>query len=431
MAENSKAKILLGRMIAATVVLSALVLGCIALWMTNVSPRTDDANVVANYVGIAPEVDGRIISLPVKDNQWVHKGELLYEIDPQPYRYQLQQAISDKNNLDQQIIDERRKIKSQQLSAEIASEGQRSDRESTTSQQANSQATDEQIRQQEAGVKSAEAQYRLAADNLARTEPLLARHFATEQQIDQLRTSARAAQESLSQARTMLNEAHAKFLQAQAGVRQSVVEERRQKLRAEQAGYDISRLQTLTSQRLAKEAAVKSAAYDLERCRVHAPFDARVTNLTISVGQYARTGGQVFALIDTTAWWVLGNYKETQLRHLAPGMPVDVYLLNRPDICFKGVVESVSFGVTPEDIAQGQTGGLPTTTRTLNWVRLAQRFPVRIRVLNPAPDLFRIGASATTIVRSQDPALPIPLDPDVYNTALYKSSDGNSQPTAQ
>ncbi len=427
MAENSKTKLLAGKIIAATAVVAALVLGSIALWITNVNPRTDDADVIANYVGIAPEVEGRIISLPVKDNQWVRKGDLLYEIDPEPYKYKLQQAISSKNNLDQQIIDERRKIKSEQLDVEIATEGQHSDRELTSSQEASSKATDEQISQQEAAVKSADVQYRLAADNLTRTEPLLARHFVTAQQIDQLRTTARAAQESLSQAKTKLNEAHANLQKAQAGVRQSVVEEKRQKLRAQQAQYEISRLETLTSQRLAKEAAVKSAAYDLERCHVHAPFDARVTNLNISVGQYARTGGQVFALIDTTAWWVLGNYKETQLRHLAPGMPVDVYLLTRPDIRFKGVVESVSFGVTPEDITQGQTGGLSTTTRTLNWVRLAQRFPVRVRILNPLPDLFRIGASATAIVRSQDPALPIPVDPDVYNTALYKSFDGNSQ----
>lgn len=431
MAENSKTKLLTGRIIAATMVLAALVLGGIVLWLTNASPRTDDANVVANYVGIAPEVDGRIISLPVKDNQWVHKGALLYEIDPQPYIYSLQQAISSKNNLEQQIIDERRKIKSQRLNVEIALEGQQSNNESTLSQRASSQSTDKQILGQEAAVKTAEVEYRLAADNLARTEPLLARRFVTAQQVDQLRTSARSAQESLSQSRLMLEEAHQKFLQSQAEVRQAIVEEHRQKLRAEEAAFEIDRLETLSSQLLAKQASVKSAAYDLERCRVYAPFDARVTNLTISVGQYATKGGQVFTLIDTTAWWILGNYKETQLRHLTPGMPVDVYLLNHPDIRFRGVVESIGFGVTPEDIAPGQTGGLPTTTRTLNWVRLAQRFPVRVRVLDPVPSLFRVGASATTIVRSYEPAVPIPSDPNIYNRAIYNNPDGNNQPTAQ
>ena len=430
MAEISKSKLLAGKVVAVAFVLAAVVLGAITLWATNVDPRTDDANVVANYIGIAPEVNGPIVSLPIRDNQLVHKGDLLYEIDSRPYEYQLQQAISAKNNLEQQIIDERRKIASQTLNAEITTAGRQSSAESVNSQEANSLATEKVIQTQEATLKNAEAQFRLAVDTLARTEPLLARHFVTAQQIDQLRTNVRSAQESVTQAQTTLDADRARFLQAQAEVRQATVAGKQQKLRAEAAFLDIDRLQTLLSQLPAKEAQVKSAAYDVQRCWVYAPFDARVTDLTISVGQYARTGGQVFTLIDTTAWWVLGNYKETQLRHLAPGMPVDVYVLNHQSTRFRGVVESIGFGVTPEDITPTQAGGLPSTTRTLNWVRLAQRFPVRVRVLDPSPDLFRLGASATTIVRSGQAPLAIPPDPNVYNKAVYESSNGNSQPVA-
>ena len=431
MAEMSKAKLLTGKIVAIAIVLVAIVLGSISLWITNVDPRTDDANVVANYIGIAPEVNGPIISLPIRDNQLVHKGELLYEIDPRPYEYQLQQAISAKNNLEQQIIDERRKIASQTLNAEITTAGRQSSMESVNSQQANSLATQKVILTQEANLKSAEAQLRLATDTLARTEPLLARHFVTAQQIDQLKTNVRSAQENVVQAQTTLDADRARSLQAQAEVRQAAVAGKQQKLRAEAAFLDIDRLQTMVSQLPAKEAQVKSAAYDVQRCRVYSPFDARITDLTISVGQYARAGGQVFTLIDTTAWWVLGNYKETQLRHLATGMPVDVYVLNHPGIRFRGVVESIGFGVTPEDIGTTQAGGLPATTRTLNWVRLAQRFPVRVRVLDPSPDLFRLGASATTIVRSGQTPLAIPPDPNVSNRSVYESSNGNSQPAAQ
>ena len=428
MADISKAKLRAGKIVAVAIVVAATALGGIALWSTNVSPRTDDANVVANYIGIAPEVNGPIISLPIRDNQLVRKGDLLYEIDPKPYLYQLQQAISAKNNLEQQIIDERRKIASQTLNAEITTAGRTSSAESVNSQQANSLATQKVILTQEANVKNAEAQLRLAADTLARTEPLLARHFVTAQQIDQLRTNVRSAQENVSQAQATLDADRARFLQAQAEVRQAAVAGKQQKLRAEAAFLDIDRLQTMLSQLPAREAQVKSASYDVQRCRVYAPFDARVTDLTISVGQYARTGGQVFTLIDTTAWWILGNYKETQLRHLAPGMPADLYVLNHPEVRFRGVVESIGFGVTPEDVTPTQGGGLPSTTRTLNWVRLAQRFPVRIRVLNPAPELFRLGASATTIVRSRQGLIAIPADPGIYNKAVYETSDGNSQP---
>ncbi len=426
MAEMSKTQLLVGKVVAVAIVLAAVVLGAIALWVTNVDPRTDDANVVANYIGIAPEVNGRIISLPIRDNELVHKGDLLYEIDPQPYVYQLQQAVSAKKNLEEQLIDERRRIASQALNAKITTVGKGTFVNTVSAQQANAIAAQKVILSQEATLKSAQAQYRLAEATLARTEPLLARHFVTAEQVDQLRTNVRAAQESVTQAQTTVDMDRAKLEQAQAEVKQQIVGGEQQRIKAQQALLDIDRIQTMESQMLAKEAQVKSAAYDLERCRVYAPFDARVTDLTISVGQYARTGGQVFTLIDTTAWWVLGNFKETQLRHLAPGMPVDVYVLNHPDTRFSGVVESVSFGVTPEDVTTGQTGGLPETTRTLNWVRLAQRFPVRIRVLNPAPELFRMGASATTIVRSQGSSLAIPPDPNVYNKAVYETPHGHS-----
>ena len=93
------------------------------------------------------------------------------------------------------------------------------------------------------------------------------------------------------------------------------------------------------------------------------------------MGQYATAGMRVFALIDTTAWWVLGNFKETQLHHIAPGMPADVFLMTRPDIHFHGVIQSIGFGVSPPDNTGAQSGTLPSINRTLNWVRLAQRFP--------------------------------------------------------
>ena len=429
MADVSPGKKRFGQATAAFIIASTVVLGALALWATNIDQRTDDANVVANYIGIAPEVNGRIIRLPIQDNQYVRKGDLLYEIDPLPYQYKLQQAISSRDNLDQQIIDERRKISSQIYNVTIATRGSVASAQSTDSAQAAAQAAETQISQQEAAVKSAEAQYSLAANNLSRTEPLLARQFVTTQQVDQLRTAARSAQESLDTARQSLKEMQARYDQAVAQARGAAASDEQQKLKVKQSVLDVDRLETLLSQQLAQAASVRSAAYDLQRCRVYAPFDARVTNLSISVGQYASTGARVFALIDTTAWWALGNFKETQLHHIAPGLPADIYLMTRPDLHFHGVVESIGFGVSPEDISGAQSGGLPTTSRTLNWVRLAQRFPVRVRVLDPTPDLYRVGATATVIIRGHGSAVAIPADPNVTNTAIYRNLDGNPQST--
>jgi multidrug efflux system membrane fusion protein len=128
-----------------------------------------------------------------------------------------------------------------------------------------------------------------------------------------------------------------------------------------------------------------------------APFDAYVTNVNISEGEYAHPGTPIFTLIDRRKWYVIANYREGKMHHIHIGSPVDVYLMSNPERKFAGVVESIGYGVFPED---GEaTAGLPNIERTLNWVHLSTRFPVRIRIQNPDADIFRIGATAVTVVR--------------------------------
>jgi len=122
-----------------------------------------------------------------------------------------------------------------------------------------------------------------------------------------------------------------------------------------------------------------------------------VTNMNISEGAYAHVGTPMFTLIDTRTWWVVANYREGSMRHIHVGSKVDVYVMGHPDRRFDGVVQSAGYGVFPED--GDVSDGLPNIQRTLNWVHLSTRFPVRILVRNPDPALFRIGATAVTIVR--------------------------------
>ena len=88
--------------------------------------------------------------------------------------------------------------------------------------------------------------------------------------------------------------------------------------------------------------------YNLDNFRIYAPFEARVTDLTISEGAYAHIGQQVFTLIDARAWSAIGNFREGDLLHIAPGMPADVYVMSKPDVRFSGVADSIGFGVTPD-----------------------------------------------------------------------------------
>jgi multidrug efflux system membrane fusion protein len=159
----------------------------------------------------------------------------------------------------------------------------------------------------------------------------------------------------------------------------------------------VDTLDSLIAMRPAKAAKVDTARLDLERCTVKAPFDGYVTNLNISEGEYAKPGLPIFTLIDGRTWYVMANYKESELKAIRPGKHVDVYLLSNPSRRFDGVVESIGYGVSPED--SRVSNGLPQIEHTLNWVHIAARFPVRIRVQNPDPALFRIGETAVSIVR--------------------------------
>jgi multidrug efflux system membrane fusion protein len=251
---------------------------------------------------------------------------------------------------------------------------------------------------------------RNAENHLARLEPLLPEKFVTEDKVDEARTKRVSAAMAAEQARTSvlaadaaLDEARAKkrgavatlaatraqHLATEAALRQS----RSERARAEDAVGEVANTNARVA---AAEAALHSAELDLEFTRVRAPFGGRVVNLNISNGAFARSGVEVFTLVDTGTWYVMANFRETQLHHIPAGAPVDLYLQSHPGRRFRGTVVGLGWAVLPENGTS--VNGLPRVDRSLDWIRLAARFPVRIKVENP-DDSFRIGASAVATVQ--------------------------------
>ena len=390
----------LSRWVSIGVVLVALVLGLVVLYHANHSPRTDDAEVAANFIGIAPQVEGPIVRLSVHDNQVVKKGDLLFEIDERPYQYALEKAISDQAALEGQITDERRKIAAQVSAVSVSQAGIHTAQADVSRSSAAIDQARAAVSHAEQGVSRAKAEWTYASNNLHRLEPLLAKQFVTVDQVDRAKTYEIAQAEALKQAESqlLLSQASLKATQAQYERSGAALDE--SKAQHEQARNAVTTLEPLVNQRGARTSAVKDARYNLDNCRVYAPFDALVTNLTISEGAYTHVGQQIFTLIDARTWWAIGNFREGELSHIKPGMRADVYIMSRPDLRFSGVVDSASFGVAPDPDRIGHLGpGLPDVQRTLNWVHLASRYPVRVRVENPAPDLFRVGESAVVTIR--------------------------------
>ena len=396
-----------GWLVSFGVILYTVVIGGVGLHKTNTSPRTDDAEVFANYIGIAPQVDGPIVKLWVKDNQFVKKGDLLLEIDSRPYQYALERALSEKDALEGQITDRGRVIAAETSGVAVSKAGARNAEANLKKTQASIDEANAAVGNAQAGLARAEADLAYTAANLQRIEPLLSEKFVTVDQVEQARAQVEIRRQAVEQGRAQvklsqatLQSVLAQYDQSQAGLDQS-------REQVQQSMHGINTLEPLTSQRPGKMSAIETAQYNLNNCRVYAPFDARVTNLTISEGAYAHTGEQIFTLIDTRSWWVIGNYRETQLRDIHAGSSADVYLLSAPNSALHGTVESIGFGVTPDPDVIGHLGpGLPNLQRTLNWVHLASRFPVRVRIDSPASDEFRMGESAVVVVRNSHPAVP-------------------------
>jgi len=383
-----------------SIVLAAVVLGLVALFEINRQPRTDDAEVMANFIGIAPQVDGPIVRLNVHDNQFVKQGELLFEIDDRPYQYALENALSEQAALEGQIGDEGRRIAALVSGVSVSQANIQGSQADVLRWEAAVDQARADVANAEQGVNRAKAEWTYASNNLHRIEPLLAKQFVTADQVDRAKTSEIALAEALKQASSQLQLSQAGLKSALAQYQRSKAALDQSKAQHEQSVHAVTTLEPLTNQRGARASAVKNAQYNLHNCRVYAPFDARVTNLTISEGAYAHVGQQVFILIDARTWWAIGNFRESTLQHISPGMRADVYVLSKPEVRFSGVVDSIGFGVTPDpDVIGRLETGLPDVQRSLNWVHLASRYPVRVRVQNPTPDLFRIGESAVVTIR--------------------------------
>ena len=328
------ARSLLGRVIGVAIVLGTALVTAEAAYVSYRRPLTDDASVRADLIGIAPHVSGPLTELHVVDNQTVQKGDLLFVVDPRPYEARLAQAEAELRLVEREI------------------DAQRND-----------------VAAARSTLRERQAEYDYASDYLRRVEPLLARHFVTEDAVAEARTRRHTASAALARSRQEVGRAT--------------------NLLAEYGSFN--------ARRDAAEARLRTARLDVEYCRVSAPFDGYVTNLNIAVGDYALEGRQVFALVDRRAWYVIGNFRETYLRNVRPGMAAEVYVLNYPQRRFRGEVQGVGWAVQQPD---GPTSGLlPPVQPALNWVRLAQRFPVRVRLVDPPEDApLRIGQTAAVTV---------------------------------
>src|SRR5271167_3660935 len=201
---NSRPQRVLSRRISVAIAVGAVLLGLVALYRANHYPRTDDAEVFANFIGIAPQVDGPIVRLNVRDNQFVRKGDLLFEIDGRPYQYALERALSEQAALEGQITDEGRRIAALVSGVSVSQANIQGSQADLNRWAAAVDQARADIANAEQGVNRAKAEWVYANNNLHRIEPLLEKQFVTVDQVDRARTSEVAQGEALKQAGSQL-----------------------------------------------------------------------------------------------------------------------------------------------------------------------------------------------------------------------------------
>ncbi len=385
---------IIGKCLGPAIVSGTVLVCLVAVWVYTNRPQTDDATMRANFIGVAPHASGHIIQLPVKDNQFVHEGDLLFTIDPRPYEHAVARATAS-------LVLTRKEVDALEQALKVADASIVRAEAQVSASTADIERAEAQSIAAEAALQRAEAEFKEADDHFHRLEPLLAKELTTADLVEAARTRRRVAETGVSQAQKGLTAAQATVAAARAqhlAVEAALEQAKVERLRAEDA---IGQEGDFNARIGAAEAELAEAELNLGYCHVHAPFSGKVVDLNISLGEFAHAGAQVFTLVDTRTWYVVANFRETQLKHIQEGAPAEIYVQFKGGKRFRGKVVGPGWAVVPE--YGTSTMGLPNVPRNLDWVRLAQRFPVRIEIEKP-DDSFRVGASAVVTITGRAPS---------------------------
>ncbi len=326
-----------GRVVSIAIIAAALILAFDVGARQQRMPWTDDASIDADVVHAAAAVGGRIIALPVAENSIVHKGDLLFQIDPLPYRLSVAQAEADLNLARAQLETQRRALSTQRSAVVVAGDQRR----------------------------QAMANRELAVRTVERLRPLADQGYVPRQQLDQAETSARDAITAVAQTS-----------EQQAAAARAVD--------TEAAGVAAVK---------ARESTLALARRALEDTTVRASQDGRVVGLSVKSGEMVAPSQSLFTLVATDEWFAMANFRETELRAVRIGECATVYSMIDRSRSMRARVQGIGTGVL-DDARIQLPRSLPYVEKSVNWVRVAQRFPVRLQIEHPPVDLVRLGASA-------------------------------------
>jgi len=302
------------------------------------TPFTSDAYVQAYVIQVAPRVEGQVVHVYVQENQAVQKGELLFEIDRRPFEHRVAFLEAKRVAAIQQVA---------QMESELSA----------------ARADDARLVAEEAYARAVHGQ----------EKEIYKQDATTDRKYLEAVQKYKAAQAALERSRAQTRKAE-QALAARIGAEHALVAE--------------------------VEAQLAEARLNLDWTRIYAPANGYVTNVQLREGCYVHVGTPVLTCIDGDQWWVVANFRENSLENVRPGQRVGLTFNTYPGRFFAGEVQTVGWGVD-----QGQSapsGNLPAVTEPKNWIRLAQRFQVRITPQLPPGYPLRVGATASVAVYTRE-----------------------------
>ena len=356
--ENARKYLLTG-----AVVLVAVLAVLIKYWDYVANPWTRDGQVRADIVQITPRISGPIVRLPIVDNQFVKAGDLLFEIDPRTFQAAVDKARAELDQTGDNVLSLEKQVEAAEAAVEVS--------------RGNIAQAKSSIAQMDATIEKNRAEY-------VRQQNLLPRRATSEKSVERAKANLEVSvQEKLA--------SEASLLQAQASLLESEAD-------LAEARANLGALGEENPQLRAALAALQEAELDLEFTEVRAPVDGYVTNLNLQLGTQAVTNQPALALVDVASYYVWGFFRENTIADIRPGDQAVVTLMTYPDTPIKGRVESLGWGIAQQD---GSTGVdlLPNVDPTFEWIRLAQRIPIRIE-LTELPDgvELRVGTTGSVLV---------------------------------
>jgi multidrug resistance efflux pump len=338
-------------------------------------PWTRDGTVRAHVVEIVPRVSGEIVRVAVRNNQLVKKGDLLFEIDPRTFQVNVDLARAQFDNMRDVV---------------------RSLADQVDGMKDNVAQREAALSQAKSDVDGATAEMEDARIAFGRARELLTTETNTQRDVDNKQTAYQVAVAKLDSAKAHVSQAMADLAQAKADVARGLAD-------LGTPGENNPRLRRAAAD-------LEAAQLNLSFTKVLAPVDGYVTNLLLYVGDSAVANQPIMAVIDANSFYIEAFFRETIVANVRNGDRAVVTLMSYPATPLEGKVESIGWGIAQQN---GSTGFqlLPAVKPTFEWIRLAQRIPVIVRIEAPDKVKLRAGTTASVVVMAGTSTAGGPVPP--------------------